>query len=112
MKLKMHEDLTVLHRSTASGSGRPQLRGILAVHLALDRARGWRETVGWLLLALSLPVWIAAFRPDWLPSDVRRLALASWFVVAVAFVISLVSESRCRRRLANVTDPAQGTRPS
>ncbi|HVV17222.1 MAG TPA: hypothetical protein VHH90_08475 [Polyangia bacterium] len=100
----MPEDFFLLHRSTDVDRDGSKLQGVLAAHLSFERARGVREVIVYGLLALSLPVWIAAARPRWMSADLNRLVLAAWLVAAVGLVLALVSERRWHRRCIEVTE--------
>jgi hypothetical protein len=110
----MREDLFLLHRSTDVDRDGSKLHGVLAAHLAFERARGVRELIVHGLLALSLPVWIAAARPEWMSADSKRLALAAWLVAAVGLVFAFGSERRWHRRCMALTEqrPAGREPPS
>ena len=105
------EDFFVLHRSTEADPDGSKLRSALDAHSSFERARGVRELIAYVVLALSLPVWIAAARPEWLSPDSRRLALTIWLVAAVGLVLTFISERRWHRRCVALIERRRATRP-
>jgi hypothetical protein len=108
----MPQELVVLHRSADGELDGAKLRGVLSAHLALERARSVREAIVYGLLALSLPVWTAAARPEWLSPDSRRLALAAWLVTAMGLALAFVAERRWQRRCLWLTTERSARPPS
>jgi hypothetical protein len=92
------ESFVVLRASRDADPDGSRLRGALAAHAGLDRARRRRD---WLVVCLALlgaPLWLAAARRS--PGELRTLALAGWSTCAVAVLVAVVSERRWRRALA------------
>ena len=106
------EDFFVLHRSADADPDGSRLRTALDAHFSLERARDLRGLVVYVVLVLSLPVWIAAARPDWLSAISRRLALTTWLVAAVGLVLTFVSERRWHRRCVTLTERRPARPPS
>lgn len=106
------EDFFVLHRSAEADPDGSKLRSALDAHFSFERARGVRELVAYVVLAVSLPVWIAAARPEWLSPDSRRLALTVWLVAAVGLVLTFISERRWHRRCVAHTERRAARPPS
>lgn len=105
------EDFVVLHRSADTDPDGSKLQNALDAHFSFERARGVRELVVYVVLVLSLPVWIAAARPDWLSPESRRLALTMWLVAAVGLILSFISERRWHRRCVAVIQQRRAARP-
>jgi hypothetical protein len=76
----------------------------LAAHFSYEHAAGIRRLVGGLQIALSLPVWLAAVRADWIHSDLRRFFLAIWVVCFGTFLWAIFVEWRWHRRCVELAD--------
>jgi hypothetical protein len=100
----MSDDLLVLHRAGDADPDGSKLRGVLSAHLAFERARSLREMIVYGLLAVSLPVWIAAARPEWLSAQLKTLALTAWLVTAIGLALAFVSERRWHHRCVALAD--------
>jgi hypothetical protein len=108
----MSKDLLVLHSSGDPAAAGSKLHDALAAHVALERARSLRDLALVVVVLLSVPVWLAAARPDWGWPGPRRLALTLWLVAAIGLVLAFVSERACQRRCLRVVTPRRESRPA
>jgi len=94
------DDLVILRAPESRDPGDSRFRGVIEAHFAWERARGVRDLVIYILAILSAPVWLAAVRPQWLPAQVKDLALALWAVSFVGFLMAAASEWKWQRQRA------------
>jgi hypothetical protein len=88
---------------TGSGAG-VSLRAALGAHLKYEHASGIRRLVSGLQIALSVPVWLSAARPAWVPPDLQRLVLAAWAVCLGGLLWTLAFEWRWHRRCVSLVE--------
>ncbi len=108
----MPREFFVLHSSVDPEPSGSKLRTALAAHAALERAQRLRDTVLYLLVAVSAPVWLAAVWPEWPWPGSRRFALTLWAVAAVALVLAVISERSWQRRCLRALTPQRPSRPA
>lgn len=108
----MSKDLFVLHSSADLAAAGSKLHEALAAHAAFERARNLRNLALCAVVILSVPVWLAAARPDWVWPGPRRLALTLWLVAAIGLVLAVVSERSYQRRCLRVVTRRRENRPA
>ena len=96
----MPEKLLAMKISPAGDTDRASLRKVLELHAEIDRARGGRQLLVFVLAALGVPVWLSAALPGFLPKTVRSFSLAAWAVCLLCLALVLASEWRLRRKQA------------
>jgi hypothetical protein len=89
-------DFIALKGSTVRDPDGSQLREAMTAHFALERARFVRIVWVHCIAALSVPVWLLAFWPQWLSPAGRTLVLVSWAVSVLAAVGARAAEWRWR----------------
>ena len=99
----MKDEVVILRASQSADPGGARFHGAIQAHFAWERARGVRELVVYVLAILSAPVWLAAVRPQWLPAQMKDLALALWAVTFVGCVMAAWAEWKGQRHLAVLT---------
>jgi hypothetical protein len=107
----MPRELFVLHSSDPAHAG-SKLHDALAAHNGHERAQSVRDLALIVVVLLSVPVWVAAARPEWMWPGPRRLALTLWLVAAIGLVLAVVSERSWQRRCLRIVTPRRETRPS
>jgi hypothetical protein len=110
----VEEDFIVIQPSKERDPDGSKLRDALAAHLALERARAHREFLVYVLGAASVPVWLSATWPRWLPDGFRSPALAAWAICLAGLAIVVVSEWRWYRKRAALLvalGPPSGVHP-
>jgi hypothetical protein len=108
----MSRDLFVLHSSADPAPAGAKLYDALVAHAAAERARNLRDLSLVVLVVLSVPVWLAAARPEWVWPGPRRLVLTLWLVAAIGLVLAFVSERTWQRRCLRVVTPRRERRPA
>ena len=108
----MYKDLLVLHSSADPEPVGSKQQDALAAHAAFERARSLRDLALCIVVVLSVPVWLAAARPEWIWPGPRHLVLTLWLVAAIGLVVALVSERSSQRRCIRVVTGRRPNRPA
>jgi len=108
----MSRDLFVLHSSADPMPVGSRLHDALAAHAGLERARSLRDLALVAVVILSVPVWLAAARPEWSWAGPRRFVLTLWLVAALGLVLAFVSERSWQRRCLRAVTPRREDRPA
>jgi hypothetical protein len=94
------EQLLALKLSKTRDPDGVSLRGVLELHVEIERARRGRQVLVYVLGGLGVPVWLSAALPDVLPKTARSFSLAAWAVCFLCAGSVLISEWRLRKKQA------------
>ena len=108
----MSRNLFVLHSSAEPLPVGSKLHDALTAHAALERARSLRDLALVVVVMVSVPVWLAAARPEWICPGSRRFVLTLWLVAALGLVLAFVSERSWQRRCLRAVTRRRENRPA
>jgi len=93
----MAHDLLAVNISSHDQGG-ASLRGVIQLHVEIDRARAARRFLVSIMSALGVPVWLSAAAPQFLPSLVRSFSMAAWATCFLCLFPMVLREWRLRKR--------------
>ena len=96
----MPEELLAVKLPTTGDPDGASLRGVLQLHVEIDRARRGRQVLLYVLGVLGVPMWLSAALPDFLPKTVRSFSLAAWAVCFLCSAWALAFEWQLRKKQA------------
>ena len=96
----MQEDFIVVRPSRERDPDGSLLRGVLQLHLMIERARHLRVFLVYLLSLLGVPIWLTAALPTRVPQSLRAPSLDAWAICLLGLVLAIVSEWRLHRKRA------------
>jgi hypothetical protein len=94
------EDFIVVKPSRERDPDGSLLRGVLELHFMIEHARHVRVFLAYVLGLLSVPIWLTAVLPTWVPQSLRSSSLDAWAVCLLGLVLVIASEWRLHRKRA------------
>jgi hypothetical protein len=96
----VQEDFSFVGPSRERDPDGSLVRGVLRLHLMMERARDLRVFLVHILSLLGVPIWLTAALPTRVPQSLRTPSLEAFAVGLLGLVLAVVAEWRLHRRRA------------